>query len=37
MGLFDFAREKLTAVTDALPTDLVDQALSHLPTRSLRT
>jgi hypothetical protein len=28
MGLFDFAREKLTAVTDALPTDLVDQALS---------
>jgi hypothetical protein len=28
MGLFDFAREKLTAVTDVLPTDVVDQALS---------
>ena len=28
MGLFDFAREKLTAVTEALPTDVVDQALS---------
>ena len=28
MGLFDFAREKLTSVTEVLPTDLVDQALS---------
>jgi hypothetical protein len=28
MGLFDFAREKLTSVTDVLPTDLVDQALA---------
>jgi hypothetical protein len=28
MGLFDFAREKLTSVTEVLPTDLVDQALA---------
>ena len=28
MGLFDFAREKLTSVADVLPADLVDQALS---------
>jgi hypothetical protein len=28
MGLFDFAREKLTSVTDVLPADLVDQALA---------
>ena len=28
MGLFDFAREKLTAVTEVLPTDVVDQALA---------
>ncbi|MEI6689820.1 MAG: hypothetical protein WCN97_10760 [Thermoleophilia bacterium] len=28
MGLFDFAREKLTSVTDVLPTDLVDQSLA---------
>lgn len=28
MGLFDIAREKLTAVTELLPADVAEQALS---------
>lgn len=28
MGLFDFARDQLSSVTDLLPADLADQALS---------